>query len=226
MEWLQDRKIILAIGGGVLVLMLSLLIALVLVRHGQQPKDAPPASVGGLVVQMGPPQDAKLDPKQPLRCFVNGQFAGMETLADCAKNNGVATKALDVGIDPNGAPAAGQAGVNLAPLPPAATVPADPAATGGEPAQTSTAPGARGPVGDCLRYGGAGWRKIGDGLTLSACVQALFAGHCEKPGGASYGRWGTQTLRLVPHRVEGSADNMNFHPIAEQTDAGCAIADF
>ena len=221
MEWLQDRRLMLTVGGGVLALLLALGVALFVSSHGQ-PKAAPPASVGGLVVQMGPPQDAKLDPKQPLRCFVNGQFVGMATLSDCAKQNGVATKALDVGIDPNGAlAAAGEAGVNLAPLPPSDMPPPDPSAV----ADQSPASAGHGPVGDCLRYGQSGWRKVGDNVSLNACVQTLYAGHCEKAGGASYGRWQGQTLRLVPHRVESSNDNMNFHQLVDQTDA-CGIGDF
>jgi hypothetical protein len=53
-------------------------------------------------------------------------------------------------------------------------------------------------------------------MTLNACVQALFAGHCERTGGATYGRWGDQTLRLVPGRVEQSPDDRNFRTLVEQ----------
>ena len=60
-------------------------------------------------------------------------------------------------------------------------------------------------------------------LTLNACVQTLFAGHCERPGGATYGRWMSQTLRLVPGRVEVSGDNRSFHTLADQTE-GCAVS--
>ncbi len=207
-----------------MALLISLAIAIQVTHRGAHPQ-APPASVGGLVVQMGPPQDTKLDPKQPLRCFVGGQFIGMATLADCAKQNGVATKALDVGIDPNGALAAGGApGVDIAPPPPSGLPPAVASAAVDQAPQPS-AIGVRSGSGDCLRYGTAGWRKVGDGITLTACVQSLFAGHCEKAGGASYGRWAGQTLRLEPHRVEISSDNTNFRPLADQSDA-CAIADF
>jgi hypothetical protein len=59
-------------------------------------------------------------------------------------------------------------------------------------------------------------------VSLNVCVQALFAGRCERPGGATYGRWGQQTLRLVPGRVEISADNHSFRTLADQ-GAGCAI---
>src|SRR5581483_9077991 len=132
----------------------------------------PPASTGGLIVQTGRPDDAQIDPGKPLRCFVNGQFIGMETLGDCAQKNGVATQAMDVGIDQTGALAAGGGtdGTPLTPLPPSSgEIPEDSAAAAAAP--VAPAPVARGPSGDCLRYAG-GWRKVGAGLSLSACVQA------------------------------------------------------
>lgn len=226
MNWLQDRRLLLTVGGGVVALLVSLGLAFAIVYHDHESQKAPPASVGGLVVQMGPPQDARLDPRQPLRCFVGGQFIGLETLNDCAQKNGVATNSLDVGVDPNGAlAAAGDADANLTPLPPSDAVAADQPSVA-EQAQSVVSPGARPPAGDCLRYGGAGWRRVAGNLTLGACVQALFAGVCEKPGGAAYGRWMTQTLRLEPHRVEASTDNVNFHFLTAQADVGCTIADF
>ena len=51
---------------------------------------------------------------------------------------------------------------------------------------------------------------------LPICVQILFAGRCEKPGGATYGRFGAQTLRLVAGRVEISDDNRTFRTLAPQ----------
>jgi len=226
MDWLQDRRLLLTVGGGVLALLISLGVAIGLVARDHKPPAPPPASVGGLVVQMGAPDNAKLDPAQPLRCFVGGQFEGMETLANCAKKNGVATKALDVGVDPNGAlTAANGVGADLAPLPPA-----DDGAAATAPTSTPTAPvaaqGAHASPADCLRYGGGTWHKAGDGLSLSACVQALYAGHCVKTGEAAYGRWGSQTLRLVPNHVEMSGDNRNFHNLADQDDASCTIGEF
>jgi len=226
MDWLQDRRLLLTIGGGALALLISLGVAIGLVARDHKPATPPPASVGGLVVQMGAPDNAKLDPAQPLRCFVGGQFEGMETLADCAKKNGVATKALDVGVDPNGAlTAANGVGADLAPLPPADQAQTDQAAAPDQ-AQPTVAQGPRGAPADCQRYGGGGWHKAGDGLTLSACVQALYSGRCVKTGEAAYGRWGAQTLRLVPHRVETSNDNRNFRTLVDQDDASCSIADF
>ncbi|HEY9216806.1 MAG TPA: hypothetical protein VIO94_02065, partial [Phenylobacterium sp.] len=66
------------------------------------------------------------------------------------------------------------------------------------------------------------WRKLPAEMPLGACVQTLFAGRCERAGSAAYGRWGQQTLRLVPGRVEISADNRSFRILADQ-GAGCSI---
>ena len=76
--------------------------------------------------------------------------------------------------------------------------------------------------GACWRYSSGQWRKLPNDLPLGPCVQALFAGRCERPGGATYGRWGQQTLRLVPGRVEISSDDQSFRTLAEQ-GPGCAI---
>ena len=38
-------------------------------------------------------------------------------------------------------------------------------------------------------------------MSLNACVQALYAGTCVRPGEALYGRWGETTLRLVPRHL-------------------------
>lgn len=221
MDGAPSGRLWLTIGGGAAVLAVSLTAAVILLRGEQASKAPPPASTGGLVVQMDQPRtDVKIDPKQPLRCFVNGQFVGLESLADCAKKNGVATQALDVGVDQTGAlAAADQGGAVLTPLPPSAAAPAQASAPDGVTADL-------GPVGDCLRYSAGGWREVSAGLTLSACVQSLFQGQCERPDGAAYGRWQNQTLRLAPHRVEISSDNKTFKLLVQQTDAGCAIGDF
>jgi hypothetical protein len=80
---------------------------------------ASPASQAGLIVEQGRDDDTRLDPARPIRCFVEGQFAGEITLTECARRNGVATGALDVGVDETGALAAsGSAGTMLTPLPP------------------------------------------------------------------------------------------------------------
>jgi hypothetical protein len=77
--------------------------------------------------------------------------------------------------------------------------------------------------GDCLRYTPDGWRSVGGGLTLAQCTRALFDGRCERSGDALYGRWGQQTLRLVPGRVEMSADNRTFHPLVPQNPQDCSL---
>ena len=185
--------------------------------------EAAPASQGGLMVQAGTPEDMKLTPGRPLRCFVNGALVGEMPVSDCAKKNGVATGALDVGIDATGALSAGAgASTQITPLPPEApaddTAQAAPAEDDAEPTVT--------PVGGaamaCWRYSDGGWRREPDTMTLNACVQDLFAGQCVAPGAANYGRWGQHTLRLVLGRVETSVDNRSFRPLVEQRK-GCSI---
>lgn len=226
MEIFQDRRLWLTVGGGLVVAAAAVVIALGIMARDQRSQTPPPASTGGLVVQAGRAGDAKLDPRQTLRCFVAGQFEGMETLADCASKNGVAAKALDVGTDQTGAlAAAGEAGTVLTPLPPSAAQ--SPGGAAQEVPQGAAVAVQGQAVGECLRYGGSsGWRRVGDGLSLSACAQALFNGRCERLGGASYGRWANQTLRLVPHRVEISSDDKTFRTVVEQTDAGCIVPEF
>lgn len=218
---LKDRRLWLALGGGVVAIGAGVFIALGL---GSKPANAPtappPASQGGLVVETTKDDDARLDPAAPLRCFVAGQFVGELTLGDCAKRNGVASGSLDVGVDENGALSAAQgAGTLLTPLPPSAAkiaAPSPPVAAPATPAAATPAPAA-GPAplaAECWRYGGGTWRKLGE-RPLDACVQTLFAGHCQS-GGATYGRWADQTLRLVPGRVEVSGDNRSFRTLAPQ----------
>jgi hypothetical protein len=141
---------------------------------------------------------------------------GELSLTDCAKRNGVATDALDVGIDQSGAlAAADKAGQTIIPLPPAEEANPPPESADGVPDDSDPAL----PVASddsCWRHGGGHWRKLGSDMDLNACVQALFAGRCERPGGASYGRWGGETLRLVQGRVELSDDNRNFRPLTLQ----------
>lgn len=218
MDFFKDRRIVLAVGGGV-ALLLGILIAVTIMRGSKAPAEPPPASQGGLVVETGRDDDTKLDPARPIRCFVAGQFAGEITLTECARRNGVATGALDVGVDETGAlAAADSAGTILAPLPPkpVATAPAQPAPVdAAEPSQ----PAAVGSM--CWRYAGGGWSQAGS-MDLNSCVQTLFAGQCEKRGGATYGRWGEQTLRLVRDKVEISQDNRRFRTLVEQ-GANCSI---
>lgn len=222
MDLLKDRRIILA-GGATLALLAGLGIAVALMSgHDKKPAEEPPASRAGLIVETGRDDDSKLDPARPLRCFVGGTFVGEITLAECAKKNGVATGALDVGVDETGAlAAADQAGTVLTPLPPTPTVTAPPAASTSTPAEPASA-SANAPLGACWRYAGNEWRRLPGEITLNACAQQLFGGRCEKTGGATYGRWGEETLRLVPGRVEISSDNRSFHTAFDQ-GPNCSI---
>jgi hypothetical protein len=216
----KDRRTLFVLGGGAVALLAGLIIAgVMLAAQHREPTQPPPASSAGLVIDSSGPEEGRMDPAKPLRCFVAGQFVGELTLAECAKRNGVATDALDVGLDETGAlAAADQAGAMLTPLPPAADTPTEAGAddAGGAPLPVNA------PVGGCLRYDQGRWARLPGDVSLNACVQALFAGRCERPGGATYGRWMQQTLRLVPGRVEVSADNHSFRTLADQ-GAGCAI---
>lgn len=192
---------------------------LVLGRPGSGP---PPASEGGLVVEAGPRGDARLAPGARLRCYVDGQLVGELTLEACARLNGVASGALDVGIDSSGAMGAGSGA--LSPLPSGDTPapvevlsPAGPGEPKAAPAAASTTTAA------CWRHTGADWRRLPGEMSQLACVKALFDGRCEPGGSASYGRWGAQTLRLVTGRAEVSNDNRTFRPLLEQSP-NCSFA--
>lgn len=216
---LKDRRVLLG-AGGALALLAGVGIGLGLLASDDSPDKPPPASRGGLVIEAGRLDDGKLDATRPLRCFVAGQFVGDLTLAQCAERNGVATGALDVGLDETGALAAADvAGTVLTPLPPPQVdQPAPPVAT---PAPQPSAPVASsGPRAMCWRYSGD-WRQVGE-VSRGECVRTLFAGVCERRGGATYGRWGGETLRLVTGRVEISGDNRRFRTLVEQ-GPGCSI---
>jgi hypothetical protein len=214
--------------GGLLALAAGLGIAWFLVGGGRA--DDPPAAQAGLVIDSsGGEGDGRIDPGKPLRCFVQGQFVGDLSLSECAKRNGVATDALDVGLDETGAlAAADQAGQALTPLPPVEAEPAQPAQPP-QPSPSAGAPEAAQPANvvtmpsanACWRHGGGRWRRLGD-MDENACVQTLFAGKCEKPGMATYGRYGGQTLRRVAGRVEVSDDNRNFRTLVAQP-ADCSL---
>jgi len=215
MTFFSDRRVVLA-GGGALALLLGLGAAAFFLARAPKPQGPPPASQGGLVVEQGKAL-SDLDPARPLRCFVGGQLVGTMTLADCAKRNGVATRALDLGVDATGAlAAASDTGPVVQPLTPeqAQAVPlnAPPAAPAGT-APTAAAGGA--PTAPCWKRDGD-WRRLPTDLTLNACVQALYAGRCVRAGEAAYGRWGEETLRLTPRRVEISDDNRTFRPLVDQ----------
>jgi len=225
-----DRRVVFG-GGAALALAAGLGVAVVFMNRDHAPNAPPPASRGGLVVETGHDDNLRLDPRRPLRCFVGGQFVGQLPLAVCAQRNGVATGALDVGIDRSGALAASNGvSADIAPLPPSQAQPSQPPVieaptiASGALAQGSAASGlAQATAADCWRYG-AGWRELPGGLSLGACVQALYAGQCQGRNQALYGRWGTDTLRLTDGRVEISPDNRDFHSLIDPW-SGCPDAE-
>lgn len=220
---LKARPYILIGIGAVIALAAGLAAALLLSReHAADAVAPPPASQAGLIVETKADIDHTLDPMAHLRCFVGGRFVGEATLAECARKNGVATGALDVGVDPGGNLAAAQgAGVSLTPLPPKEVVTAQPVEPmTGEGADRK--PSRSGPE-SCWRYAAGEWRKTPTDVSLDACVQTLFNGRCVHAGDASYGRWASMTLRLVAGRVESSTDNRTFSPLTEQSP-NCVVA--
>lgn len=209
--------------GAALALLAGAAIGWVFISGDRGAHAPPPASQGGLVIDSSGEEEGKIDPGKPLRCFVQGQFVGESSLTECARRNGVATDALDVGLDETGALAAAeQAGQVLTPLPPPQEVTPGPEAVGPAPGVTLSTGPAGAPPAVCWRHGDGRWRKLSGEMGLDACVQTLFAGRCEKPGGASYGRWAQQTLRLVPGRVEVSDDNRTFRTLVTQS-ADCSL---
>ena len=225
MDFLKNRRVVVLMGMG-LALIAGLILAGVMMTVRHSPGEASPASQGGLVVQTGRDDDIKLDPRRPLRCFVNGQLVGELPLADCARRNGVATGALDVGLDPSGALAASN-GVSdqITPLPPAADAASAAVATESisESAPVATPPSPKSD-GACWAYGEAGWTRLPGETSLNACVQTLYGGQCTRAGVAAYGRWADRTLRLTQGRVEISKDNRNFRLLIDQSEA-CAGQD-
>jgi len=203
-------------------------------RRAKSPEATPNGPL--LKVEMG--TSTKLDPESALRCFVHGQFVGMQTPAQCAEKNGVPPGALDVGLDQSGSLAAGAGDAHLAPI--ANTVddnvtsdvdagdapapPTLPAVTPAPPANIPTALPADGATGDCLRFVRGGWQPAGDAVALGVCVRTLFAGRCVGPGQTLYGHWGRETVRLLPGRVEVSDNNRDFRPLVAQSASDCSFA--
>jgi hypothetical protein len=228
MQLPNDNRVIIAIGVG-LAILAAVVLALI---FGGSNNDGPASKAleteegpGGLQVAVG---DApSLEPTRELRCFVGGQFVGMATLADCAERNGLATDALDVGLDESGNLAAAPT-ASFAP-PPALPDAIETAETAipyedqplPEKAQPQPQPRVERTGGaPCQRYTGSEWRQLSNDMTLNQCVQALYAGTCVRPGDAQYGRHGSVSLRLVPRRVEQSNDNTRFRILADQ-DRNC-----
>jgi hypothetical protein len=215
----KDNRILIAIGAAVAVLA-AVVIALVLSGGRDRNPEPPPAAQGGLTVDVA---DApELNTTRELRCFVDGQLIGMATLGDCARRNGLATDALDVGIDETGALAAAPTASFAPPpsLPPAELTEAEPEPLPVEPGDPAPPVVQAAAGSSCLRHTGSDWRSLSSNMSLNACVQALYSGTCVRPGEALYGRWGDTTLRLVPRRVEQSNDNTRFRTLAEQ-DRSC-----
>jgi hypothetical protein len=217
MEFLKDQRVI-VLGGAGLALVLGMAVAWVIFSHSKAPAGPPPAAQGGLVVVSGRADDAKLDPKRPLRCFVNGQFVGELPLAVCAQRNGVATGSLDVGLDPSGALAATtNAASPLTPL--AQAPPQSLPVTEGEPGATNAArQGALADAGAgqaCWRWQAGGWRRLPTPLALQGCVQAVFDGRCPGADETFYGRWGDKTLRVMGGRLEISSNNRDFSSLSD-----------
>lgn len=217
----KDNRTVLIVGAGLAVVG-AVAAALVFSRGRDAPTEPPPAAMGGLTIDVA--EAPTLEPTRELRCFVDGQFVGLATLADCAKRNGVATSALDVGLDATGSLVAAPT-ASFAPPPAAPAVPTVDVAPTGQPSAGEEArpvPAAGGTA--CLRHTGTEWRQVSGGMSLGACVQALYSGTCVAPGEALYGRWGDTTLRLVPRRVEQSTDNNRFRTLAQQ-DRQCQFPD-
>jgi hypothetical protein len=237
MDAQNSRGLILAGAGGVAMIAVGVAVAFAILHHDKPSDEPPPASQAGLIIDVKQGSEIKRDPNQPYRCFKDGAYVGMATLDQCAQKNGVVSGALDVGIDQTGAlAAANQFGTALAPVPPpgakvinapapgvpAVAVPpiAAPVAPTAPPIAAVTPQPARGPSSTCQRYDRS-WTALGE-MPLSTCLQLLYAGHCERPGGALYGRWGDQSLRLVPGRVEISRDDRSYQTLVQQ-GPGCTI---
>ena len=220
-----DRSRMLLITGAGAVVAVGLGAALAMGVFRQDPGDdtPPPASEGGLQVELDQVNVAEIDPARPLRCFVEGQLVGDLTLTECAKRNGVAAQALDVGTDASGALAA-----VVSAAPPVSMEPLGPVVADAPPTPTVALtppppPSSVDPTGPCLRHTGGEWRQLGEALPLDTCVQLLFAGRCVGTAEAQYGRWNGQALRLVPGRVEIAPDGATFRTLARQDPQSCMI---
>ena len=219
----KDKNVVLALGAGLMVLA-GVLVAFLLMGRDKTP-EAPPVDKGSISVDVA--EAPTLDPTRKLRCYVNGQFVGETSLADCAKKNGVATDSLDVGLDESGALVAAQT-ASLAPppvLPPVDMREDEPApdemdeprppvvADKSAPAEdfTIAPPAAEGSR--CMRFAGGEWRQLSPATSFETCKRLLFEGRCVSPGQAEYGSWGDTSLRLVPGRIEQSPDNRRFRKV-------------
>ena len=220
-----DPRLLVAVGGGLIACGLGAAVALGVFRNDPADDVPPPAAEGGLKVELGDVQGGdRIDPSRPLRCFVEGRFVGELTVAQCAGRNGVAAQNLDVGLDDTGSLAAvvSVPGLSGEPLGAEIELPAAPVEAAPAPTPVARTAPSGGATGECLRHANGDWRELGKALPLSTCLDVLYAGRCEQPGSASYGRWNGQTLRLVTGRIEIAADGANFRTLAEQDAATCA----
>ena len=219
-----DPRLIVALVGALIAIGLGVAVALGVFRSDPADDTPPPAAEGGLKIELGQAQGGdRIDPSRPLRCFVEGRFVGEFTVAQCAQRNGVAAQNLDVGLDDTGALAAvvSVPGLSTEPLGPEREPAPQPAPVFDPIPAAETAPQS-GPTGECLRHANGDWRALGEQLSLSVCLDVLYAGRCEPPGSAAYGRWNGQTLRLVTGRIEIAPDGANFRTLAEQDPQSCA----
>ena len=220
MQLPSDNRVILAVGAG-LAMLAAVVLALVFMGGGDDKRAAEPEPEDAGALSVDVADAPELQPTRELRCFVDGRFVGMATLADCAERNGLATDGLDVGLDASGNLAAaatasfappptapGEQGLSDSPEPATPTDSPNLAPAETRPQRVAGAP--------CLRHTGSEWRQLSGGMSLNECVQALYAGTCVGPGEAQYGRHGNLTLRLVPRRVEQSNDNTRFRVLVEQ----------
>ena len=238
-----DRRL-LALAGAAVALVLAVGAALLLSRGAHQ-SDTTAAtestnltggSSGGLKIEMA--KTPKLESDTSVRCFVNGQFVGMQTAAACAQKNGVAPGALGVGLDQSGAIAAGGGATRLAPLAGTANAVAEADASdgrgsrsgdadsrddGGDPTTTDADDYADAPPAPCGRFAGGSWRPSGPAVSLDACVHSLFDGRCPPPGQVAYGRWGPATLRDSPGRIDLARNGRDFRALAPQYPSDCSI---
>ena len=182
-----------------------------------------------------------------MRCFVNGQFVGMETAAACAQKNGVAPGALDVGLDQSGAIAAGGGDTRLQPISNATgaddagdDADDDHRADAADPQASKVADADAGASAATPRAGAARLCRHAAGGLQGLCAGRLAqrrprgrAGRLRAhpvrwplpptAGQVVYGHWGALTLRAAPGRIDVSRDNRSFTALAPQYPADCSI---
>ena len=225
-ERLREPRVLWALAGGALLLVVVLLGALALSHRGGA---AVPASASSGELQIEAGRATSTGATASLRCFVGGQMVGEMALGDCAARNGVSSQALDVGLPPPAAPASAEPTPSVEPSPQVSDLQrgAQPSVQPAQPPVVTADAGSGDEEsrGQCLSYAGGGWRAARGGAgSLKGCVHALYDGRCVRAGEALYGRYGALTLRLVPGRVEIASDNRSFRPLVGQTTE-CSIDD-